>query len=274
MGAHDEVRSSFSSMVIAGLMLTVCSSLIVCCVSCVHYDIPSFRRVPLSNALIERAMNATVGFVMQDPDATIEGTFIGPYCTGFFVDETHIVSSAHCFQNVIVLDMGGGARLEVPTIMNPIGQRAFFSLRNEVRWMGEVVGFPREAEVVAVDTINDLAVLRVLEDGFHAPAVLPVTGNVPFVGEYVFHVGHPLSVGWSFFEGIVSNIIAQDLNPTLARIIQTTVPVTPGSSGGPLLNTDGEVVGVVDSYIGHPGNSLGLCHTGELVLRLLATEHE
>ena len=81
--------------------------------------------------------------------------------------------------------------------------------------------------------------------GLVVPAVL---GGGAQVGDAVFAVGNPLGLQASLTAGVVSALgrsIRVDAGRTLAGLIQFDAAVNPGNSGGPLLNRDGQVVGVV-----------------------------
>lgn len=96
--------------------------------------------------------------------------------------------------------------------------------------------------VAAVDKVQDLALLKVKAAGL---GCLVLSGaERPPVGTRVFAIGHPRGVKNSTLsEGLVSSVgvaLGGDV-PS----IQTTAPVSPGSSGGPLLTADGRVVGVI-----------------------------
>lgn len=107
------------------------------------------------------------------------------------------------------------------------------------------VGHRFRATVETSDKVNDLAVLRV--DGpVRLPPPLPLATAVPKVGTDVFTIGypHPDLMGHApkLTNGIISSTTgtADDI-----RLFQITVPLQSGNSGGPLLNMQGEVVGVV-----------------------------
>lgn len=72
---------------------------------------------------------------------------------------------------------------------------------------------------------------------------LPLAGEPPAVGESIFTLGHPLGDEFTLSSGIVSGY-RFDGSPRM----QITAPISPGSSGGPVLNQFGEVVGLVSSY--------------------------
>ena len=96
--------------------------------------------------------------------------------------------------------------------------------------------------VVAVDKVQDLALLKVRAGGV---ACLELGADErPPVGTRVFAIGHPRGVKHSTLsEGLVSSI-GVALGGDVASI-QTTAPVSRGSSGGPLVTADGKVVGVI-----------------------------
>lgn len=88
---------------------------------------------------------------------------------------------------------------------------------------------------VAADAVTDLAVLRVEADTSHLPKLV-WSDDAVRAGDRVLALGHPQETVWSFSEGVVGAL--------QYGILQHTALVGPGSSGGPLLNAKGEVVGV------------------------------
>ncbi len=94
--------------------------------------------------------------------------------------------------------------------------------------------------VIAIDAEGDLALLKV-----DAPAgqvrPLSLDRTSPQEGESVVVIGNPLGLEGSVSNGIVSAV--RDI-PTFGRIIQITAPISPGSSGSPVVNMLGQVIGV------------------------------
>lgn len=102
--------------------------------------------------------------------------------------------------------------------------------------------------VVASDPANDMAILK---STLHLTAVpLSVASAKPRLGDKVFTIGYPLTdiLGKEpkFTDGTISAItgIRDD-----SRILQISVPVQPGNSGGPLFNESGEVIGIVSHQL-------------------------
>ncbi len=102
------------------------------------------------------------------------------------------------------------------------------------------------ATVAAVDTNNDLAVLH---SSLGAPAFLelaPSDSAAP--GDHVFTMGFPtpdlLGIAPKYTDGAISSLSGFGDTRSLMQI---TVPIQPGNSGGPLVDTKGRVVGVIDS---------------------------
>jgi len=94
--------------------------------------------------------------------------------------------------------------------------------------------------VLDVDEELDLAVLRVV--GFDAEPLPLSERTTPPIGTAVIAVGHPRGYQFTVSEGIVSAVRALDAEGI--ELIQTTAPISPGSSGGPLLDERGNVVGI------------------------------
>ncbi len=102
------------------------------------------------------------------------------------------------------------------------------------------------AELVWGEAAQDLAVLRIRPPGrLQALALAPV-GDL-MVGETVIAVGHPFGYTDTVSTGIVSALereITMPSGATLTGLIQTSAGINPGNSGGPLLNINGELIGI------------------------------
>ena len=114
-----------------------------------------------------------------------------------------------------------------------------------------------EATVVGRDPATDIAVLRV-----HARAALPHVdmgdSDTARVGDIVLAIGNPFGLGGSLSVGVVS---ARNRNIDAGRyddFIQTDAAINRGNSGGPLFNTDGEVIGVNTAIVSPTGASVGV----------------
>jgi S1-C subfamily serine protease len=101
------------------------------------------------------------------------------------------------------------------------------------------------AGVVASDKTRDVAVIKATGQNFRALAL----GNSDRVevGEEVVAIGNPFSLESTVSNGIVSGIrTAETLG---GRFLQVTAPISPGSSGGPLFNRAGDVIGITTLYL-------------------------
>jgi putative serine protease PepD len=110
-------------------------------------------------------------------------------------------------------------------------------------------GTTRSAEVLGVDDASDLAVIRFDPEGAELQPLELADSSELKVGAAVAAIGAPFEYAWSFSTGIVSGLgrtIEAPNGFTVAHAIQTDAAVNPGNSGGPLLDADGDVIGVVD----------------------------
>lgn len=117
------------------------------------------------------------------------------------------------------------------------------------------------AEVVGLDADSDLAVIRV---DVPTDRLFPVTfGNERElnIGQMVVAIGSPFQQNWTMTSGIVS-ALNRDIRGlgqyNVGSVIQTDAPINPGNSGGPLLNLDGEVVGVNSQIISRTQSNSGI----------------
>ncbi len=129
--------------------------------------------------------------------------------------------------------------------------RVTVGLENGQRYEGRVVG---------LDKLTDLAVVRLVGAG---PWPVAPLGNSDAlqVGDWAIAVGNPFGLDNTVTLGIISSLNrnASKLGITDKRLdlIQTDAAINPGNSGGPLLNADGEVVGINTLVRSGPGAGLG-----------------
>jgi S1-C subfamily serine protease len=105
-----------------------------------------------------------------------------------------------------------------------------------------------EGKVVGLDPDADLAVLSV---DVPADELAPVTfadSDALFIGETTLAIGSPFGQRWTLTTGIISalgrTIQGLNTNFSVGAVIQTDAAINPGNSGGPLLNLNGELIGV------------------------------
>ena len=157
--------------------------------------------------------------------------------SGFFIDADRIVTNRH------VLD--GAHRAEVHSSTGSIFQ---------------VKG------VLAVDAEGDIALLKI---DMPTPPIkpLPLDKTSPQEGESVVVIGNPLGLEGSVTNGIVSAV--RDI-PTFGRIIQITAPISAGSSGSPVVNMQGQVIGLATLQI-TGGQSVNFAIPSERISQLQST---
>lgn len=117
--------------------------------------------------------------------------------------------------------------------------------------------------VLAVDGEGDLAILQV--DVLPTIAVpLPIVGKVPQEGESIVVIGNPFGLEGSVSNGIVSAV--REISG-YGKIIQITAPISPGSSGSPVVNMYGQVIGVATLQAAE-GQSLNFAVPSERISQL------
>jgi len=113
-----------------------------------------------------------------------------------------------------------------------------------------------KAKIIGVDRATDVAVIKI--DAKDLPTV--VIGNPDEVkpGQWVLAIGSPFGMENTVTSGIISAKYRALPDENYVPFIQTDVAVNPGNSGGPLLNTKGEVIGMNSQIYSHTGSYEGL----------------
>ena len=111
--------------------------------------------------------------------------------------------------------------------------------------------------MVGSDAPSDLAVLKIA--GASNLHTLPLgNSDAVAVGDVVLAVGNPLGVGQTVTMGIVSAKGRATGGTNFEDFIQTDAPINQGNSGGPLVNTDGELVGINSQILSPSGGNIGI----------------
>ena len=154
--------------------------------------------------LAEKALAATVYLEMKDSTGTTLS-----FGSGFFVKPNQIATNFH----VIAGAAQGTAKL--------VGKYTRYQIEG----------------IVATDKDNDLAVLNVTASGV-TPLSLGDSDTVN-IGAKVYVAGNPKGLEGTFSDGLISR---RESSPK--KRLQMTAPISPGSSGGPVLNSKGKVIGI------------------------------
>ena len=164
--------------------------------------------------------------------------------SGFVIDQTgHIITNNHVVANSIALEV------------------EFFD------------GTLARAEIVGVDADSDIAVIRVNISPEKLVPVQFANSDALQVGEVAIAIGSPFSQRWTLTTGIISALdrTIQGLsNFRVGGVIQTDASINPGNSGGPLLNIQGNVIGVNTQILSNTRTSsgVGFAIPGNLVQRV------
>lgn len=120
-------------------------------------------------------------------------------------------------------------------------------------------GKKEDAELVGADTLSDLAVLKISSKDVKAVAPFGNSANLR-TGEKVIAIGNPLGLEFSrtVTEGIISGkdrsvSVTTSAGDWQLNVLQTDAAINPGNSGGPLINMNGEVVGINSLKISESG---------------------
>lgn len=119
---------------------------------------------------------------------------------------------------------------------------------------------------LAIDKVNDLALLQVptIES-----APLTMQTELPKIGEKIYAAGNPHGLSGTFSDGIVSS--HRDIDNK--ELIQITAPISPGSSGGPIVNSNAQIVGIAVGAMTN-GQNLNFAIPSKYVSQLLDNKKE
>ncbi len=113
-----------------------------------------------------------------------------------------------------------------------------------------------KAKIIGLDERTDIALIKINATNLKT-AKIGSSSNLK-VGQWVLAIGEPFGLDYTVTHGIISAIGRSLPDDTYVPFIQTDVPINPGNSGGPLIDMNGEVVGVNSQIYSKGGGSVGL----------------
>ena len=209
----------------------IISPLLALCLLC---SIPSLARALTPEEIAQTALASTVLIVIED---NIGRSSLG---SGFVIGEGQIATNAHVVEGA----SSGTVKL--------VGSETAHAIDS----------------IPAIDRAHDLAIVEAT--GITASALSFGDSDTLQIGQSVYAAGNPQGLTGTFSSGIISAIRSEGNDLVTDTIIQMTTPVSPGSSGGPLLNVDGQVVGVVFSQVTR-GQNLNFAIPVNFLKTLVAT---
>ncbi len=121
-------------------------------------------------------------------------------------------------------------------------------------------GKEHAATLVGASPAHDLAVLRIVSGDKRTPLPLGTSQDLK-VGQKVFAIGNPFGLDWTLTTGIISAMdrsLKSEDGGVIEHLIQTDAAINPGSSGGPLLDSAGRLIGVNTAIYSPSGASAGV----------------
>ncbi len=189
------------------------------------------------------------------------------FCSGCIYSQPHVPSAADVIDSVsgAVVAVGDGTQ----TLASGFFVTPQLVVTNEHVWRAggtyivHADGRRSLMQQVFSNAEQDIAIFRVSD--YEAIVVLPVEEHVLRVGEPVIAIGNPFGTGLAASTGIISALPDAIRRPWF---LQTDAAINPGNSGGPLINLQGEIVGVVTNR-GAIGSGVGFAlSVNELVVLL------
>lgn len=114
-----------------------------------------------------------------------------------------------------------------------------------------------EAQIIGSDAVTDIALLKIKGGGSFKPVHFGNSDDVK-VGDIVVAIGNPFGLDKTYTSGVVSATGRNQLDPNGNVHIQTDTAINQGNSGGPLINIDGEVIGVNRAIYSSTGGNIGI----------------
>ena len=117
------------------------------------------------------------------------------------------------------------------------------------------------AKVIGIDPVADLALLQLeLDPDLPPPTYLEIEQEVPVIAEPVVAIGHPVGLQWSVTTGSINHQERPGKITPYVNVIQHSAEINKGNSGGPLINANGDIVGINTYMLAPDGQWAGVAY--------------
>lgn len=223
--------------------------LLVLVLACCSGSLPPETRYVQNPNNVTHMMNSTVDLVHRNRQGAWRS-----HCTGFFVSTDIIITASHCVNTRIFFSLG------VFETVPFIGAEAYFiayeqwdDVHHQASALERIQ--PRVARVLGFDRDLDVAVLGLASGTVRSAYWFSLTTNIPNIGDQVYVIGNPGTNNWILTQGLVSQLRTNSQGNLTE--IDSTAQIWYGTSGGPLVNNFGQVLGIAVG-ISNDQNYLGV----------------
>ena len=117
------------------------------------------------------------------------------------------------------------------------------------------------ATVIGIDPVADLALLQLeLDPDSPPPVYLEIEQEIPTITEPVVAIGHPVGLQWTVTTGSINHQERPGKITPYVNVIQHSAEINKGNSGGPLINADGDIVGINTYMLAPEGQWAGVAY--------------
>ena len=182
-------------------------------------------------AIVEKARDATVLVATQNKDNQMGNGF----GSGVLISETGIVlTNYHVIHRAEII-------------------RVWFYDPNDSNYS--------YAKVIGIDPVADLALLQLeLDPDFPPTVYLEIEQEIPVIAEPVVSIGHPVGLQWSVTTGSINHQARPGKITPYVNVIQHSAEINKGNSGGPLINANGDIVGINTYMLSPDGQWSGVAY--------------
>jgi hypothetical protein len=226
---------------------------------------------PTNKIFTDRILNSVVAL----PAFNEKGEFSHLSCSGVFISQKHIVTARHCMLNMqkyvhIRALLEGSDEDVIETIIDDVAKqemkeisiKRFYTRSSYIENTNSKKKLTKkhfpEARLIYMNSIgiatnhekDDIAILEVIDPKKYSKTWLNISNAEPLINEEIMAVGMPGGEPWFSSRGIISHVYNfKDIktNKITQSIVVGNITIIPGSSGGPIVNNRGELVGITSS---------------------------
>lgn len=275
LGQDFQFKGGDMKRLLFSFMCMMIVAFLVCCNGCcgsLRISSSPHAKLSLPDLVAQEGGSSVALMMYHDDDETTKSTGYRPFCTGVWVDKTHILTANHCAKGVLENEQD---RLDqrkkkadvepqsLEELLNKIqnqenpeidtikegGLSVHYIQENEVVDVGKEPSAWHLSKVVDFDDKHDLALLEAQGAAIPSHTIAKLAEEAPAIGESVHIVGQTVGLYWTYINGNVAAYRTKDMETGMESEgpwMQVSAPVYFGNSGGGAFNDYGELIGLAD----------------------------